>query len=554
MSQSQYTYNTYQATAQPQIYNQNPNQDAAYTQQQAFPAAQFQYSIPQDTVMMPMNPYQSLNPNTVITVNQNQAANINTNKNNVETSDEKDIQNIMPNKQANPKLPKQKQAKISKANIKNENITINPTKLKVNSKNSPKPTDKKKANEDSKNKLSMISTSLPEDVLDLERNSGVPEFIKKLYRLLEDQSYKNIISWGDNGDSFVVKDATEFSRNVLPKHFKHNNFASFVRQLNKYDFHKVKVDKINSFGENIWEFKHPHFQFNKKEQLELIKRKVSNKNPKLPEQKPVIQSTDIQQQVNSLIEVGSALATNLDQLTSTYNDFSDNYINFGKYMELQAKTLKSLVDFVIDKEIRKQPNPTKNSNNFETLINNYNYWNSNSQVIQESFAKFKTNVNKNIEKMNNTREKINTLNETLKKSIVSVKYNVDSKYSMNPDDMVAIENILKSNKDKNHSNNKAATTNNVSPTTTTEVTLPTTENNSNYVPMNTDNTIINNSTTDPLSNTYNTKATMNLDANSTTIPAQIKTSPPTRSISLPLRNSDLKATTSLVKSVKKPKC
>ncbi|KAJ7042112.1 HSF-type DNA-binding-domain-containing protein [Mycena alexandri] len=104
--------------------------------------------------------------------------------------------------------------------------------------------------------------------------SSTSDFVKKLYKMLEDQSFQNVVSWGPQGDCFVVKDMNEFTKSILPRMFKHSNFASFVRQLNKYDFHKVKNTDDNQFGEQSWTFRHPDFHADRRDSLENIKRKV----------------------------------------------------------------------------------------------------------------------------------------------------------------------------------------------------------------------------------------------------------------------------------------
>lgn len=62
----------------------------------------------------------------------------------------------------------------------------------------------------------------------------VPQFLSKTYDLVDDPSLDCIISWGQIGHSFVVWEPVEFARIILPRNFKHNNFSSFVRQLNTY--------------------------------------------------------------------------------------------------------------------------------------------------------------------------------------------------------------------------------------------------------------------------------------------------------------------------------
>lgn len=62
--------------------------------------------------------------------------------------------------------------------------------------------------------------------------TNIPAFLSKLWTLVEDRKYDELIAWDQSGFSFHVFDQTRFAREILPRFFKHNNMASFIRQLN----------------------------------------------------------------------------------------------------------------------------------------------------------------------------------------------------------------------------------------------------------------------------------------------------------------------------------
>uniref|UniRef100_A0A672S6B4 Heat shock factor protein 2-like n=1 Tax=Sinocyclocheilus grahami TaxID=75366 RepID=A0A672S6B4_SINGR len=116
----------------------------------------------------------------------------------------------------------------------------------------------------------------------MKHSSNVPAFLTKLWTLVEDSDTNEFICWSQEGNSFLVLDEQRFAKEILPKFFKHNNMASFVRQLNMYGFRKVMhIDTaiVKQERDGPVEFQHPYFKRGQDDLLENIKRKVSNARP-----------------------------------------------------------------------------------------------------------------------------------------------------------------------------------------------------------------------------------------------------------------------------------
>ncbi|KAF8984642.1 hypothetical protein BGZ52_012388 [Haplosporangium bisporale] len=118
-------------------------------------------------------------------------------------------------------------------------------------------------------------------------------FIDKLFKMVEDPAIQHLIAWAKEGDMFYVFNCIELSTSVLPKFFKHNNWQSFVRQLNMYGFHKKESNMNRRNPETQrWQFYHPDFQRDQPHLRSNIKRKSARSINMVPTYSRVVFEPD----------------------------------------------------------------------------------------------------------------------------------------------------------------------------------------------------------------------------------------------------------------------
>ncbi|XP_047957277.1 heat stress transcription factor A-5-like [Salvia hispanica] len=167
---------------------------------------------------------------------------------------------------------------------------------------------------------------------------GPAPFLLKTYEMVDDSSTDAIVSWSGSRKSFVVWNPPEFARLLLPSYFKHNNFSSFIRQLNTYGFRKIDPER--------WEFANDDFVKDQKHLLKNIHRRKPIHSHSQPQGSVDPERATYEEEIDKLSREKAALEGNLlgfkEQHSAAKVHLEDLTQHIGSMEQRQEKLLSYL--------------------------------------------------------------------------------------------------------------------------------------------------------------------------------------------------------------------
>ncbi|KAG6522081.1 heat stress transcription factor A-4b-like [Zingiber officinale] len=171
-------------------------------------------------------------------------------------------------------------------------------------------------------------------------SNSPPPFLLKTYDMVDDPSTDSIVSWSASDASFVVWSLPDFSRDLLPKYFKHNNFSSFVRQLNTYGFRKIDPDR--------WEFANEYFVREQRHLLRNIYRRKPVHSHSNPSSSPLAEAErqELNEEIERLKQERLILLNELQMHTYHYNGIEQQIQSLEDRLQAMENRQGSLVAYL----------------------------------------------------------------------------------------------------------------------------------------------------------------------------------------------------------------
>lgn len=204
----------------------------------------------------------------------------------------------------------------------------------------------------------------------------------------DDATHRECITWSADDTSFWVSNIETFSRMILPMYFKHNNYASFVRQLNMYGFHRSTEPrgKVELGSSMIEHFTHENFVKGREDLLDNIHRKTSSNFTKASKRDRMQgrpgpaadrsiaslslakEAKHVQQQINEqedarlrMQEDVDVLKKNQMQLANTIQMLHQQNVSLQREMIAQNERLESVIAVLTGHNVQIDP-PASSSN------------------------------------------------------------------------------------------------------------------------------------------------------------------------------------------------